>query len=72
MPAFFGRITPEMRIKLIDSIQEMLNEEKASVNFMRSVRRTTRPEDAWETYAPGKGRKIVIEVPCGPEESYDV
>jgi hypothetical protein len=74
MPAIMapGDGLPEEVIQgALKTLEEMLREPNVQVHLYRSVKRTTQPGDAWESYAPGVGRCIIVEIQCGIGEWYD-
>jgi hypothetical protein len=58
--------------KALKSLEEMMRLPYVQVHLYQSIIRTTEIGDTYESYAPGRGRCIIVEIPCGPGESYDM
>lgn len=65
-------ISDERKAAVIEFVTKLLDDPSVTIQMSRSIKRTTQPGDVWETYAPGKGKRLRIEVPCGKGEYYDI
>lgn len=57
---------------VIARVRQLLDDPTVCVQFTCAVTRTTQPGDQWETYAPGRGYRVLIEIPCMPGEAFDL
>lgn len=58
--------------QILEGVRRLLDAPDVTVRMVRSVRNTTKPKDKYETYEPGKGQRIYIEIPCSVGEYYNV
>ena len=55
---------------VLDKVEKMLRTPNVQVSMVRSVVRTTKPGDTYETYRLGKGETFQLEIPCAKDEYY--
>lgn len=63
-------MTDERKKRILKQVEDMLNQPNVIVRLACSVKRTTQPGDTTESYEPGQGFKVHIEIPCEPHEHY--
>lgn len=65
-------MTPQQRQQILDAVAEWLNDPDLTITWENSIKRITEPGDAWERYAPGRGRRITLTIPCDPGDAYEI
>lgn len=66
-----GKMTEEQVDQFLANLRKTLLEaEGVEFRMYRSVKDTTKPGDVYNTYQPGKGLKVIIEVPCEKDDFY--